>query len=61
MKKFKLIKTYPGSPALGEIRVGSEFNERFNLTEKCMESNPEFWEEVVGGEVKSRENDLSTL
>lgn len=46
MKKFKLIKTYPGSPNLGEILIGNKKNDRFHPTEKCMENNPEFWEEV---------------
>lgn len=44
MKKFKLIKTYPGSPELGEIRTG---NSRFYPSEECMKNNPEFWEEVI--------------
>lgn len=46
MTKYKLIKVYPGSPKLGEIRTGSEENCRCYPTEKCMENNPEFWEKV---------------
>ena len=46
MRKFRLIKKYPGSPQLDSIRTGSEENCRLFPSEKCMENNPEFWEEV---------------
>jgi hypothetical protein len=45
--KYKLIREYPGSPKLGEIRTGAEENERFHLTQKCMENNPEYWEKII--------------
>lgn len=58
MKKFKLIKTYPGSPELGTIisQLGtSQFYEDKNnsaIMKQCFDYKifskyPEFWEEVV--------------
>ena len=56
MKKYKLIKEYPGSPKLGTVceqRInGSSFRYYFEK-EQCLgilkyqvESQPEYWEEV---------------
>jgi hypothetical protein len=56
MKKFKLIKEYPGSPDLGtEVeRISkssknysySEGNGRYCVLSEHVEDNPEYWEEV---------------
>jgi len=43
MKKFKLIKTYPGSPELG---AEVDFTGFKQLTQQAIEY-PEFWEQVV--------------
>lgn len=54
-RKFKLVKTYPGSPELGVI---AEYKDEFllySLNKSCtnmmliehIENNPEFWEEIV--------------
>jgi len=58
MKKYKLIKEYPGSPKLGTIvekdeRCGShiykyrESNSNFGVLKYHVEDNPEYWEEVI--------------
>lgn len=62
MKKYKLIKKYPGSPKLGEIIVESkasvvqgyfintysiEDHDSANFQLKNPEDYPEFWEEVI--------------
>lgn len=59
MKKYKLIKEYPGSPKLGTIvkdRNGSlyfpetdsvESSSKGNLFKEIVINNPEFWQEVV--------------
>lgn len=54
MKKYKLIKEYPGSPKLGTI-VQKEFyfyknretNDIFGILKYHVEDNPEYWEEVI--------------
>ena len=54
MKKYKLIKTYPGSPVLGfEIEkigtstyVGGSGN-TFQIRKEYIEYHSEFWEKVV--------------
>ncbi len=54
-RKFKLIKKYPGSPELGAIYVKNVLSKHtyFSVTppsspinERCIENQPEFWEEV---------------
>ena len=58
MKKYKLIKEYPGSPKLGTIvekdeRYGSyiykyiESNRNLGVLKYHVEDNPEYWEEVI--------------
>ena len=54
MKKFKLIKEYPGSPKLGTIKPkdtiisGITFFDREKTPERdWIENYPEFWEEIV--------------
>lgn len=54
MRKFKLIKEYPGSPKLGSIYIldeqyaGEYYRSGFNtLYKDRIESQPEFWEEVI--------------
>ena len=56
MKKFKLIKEYPGSPELGtevEKQAKSQtyyhiYNDRkFGVLTEHIENQPEYWEEVV--------------
>ena len=57
MKKFRLIREYPGSPKLGTIvekdeRYGShiykyiESNSNFGVLKYHVEGNPEYWEEI---------------
>jgi hypothetical protein len=57
MKKYRLIKTYPGSPELGTIiepSIGSihlyyNYNKHYHYN-KCIDSPmkfPEFWEEII--------------
>lgn len=57
MRKFRLIKEYPGSPKLGTIvekdeRYGShiykykESNNSFGVLKYHVEDNPEYWEEL---------------
>lgn len=57
MRKFRLIKEYPGSPKLGTIvekdeRYGShiykyiESNSNFGVLKYHVEDNPEYWEEI---------------
>ena len=56
MKKFRLIREYPGSPSLGtEVeRISksyknysySEGNERVCVISEHCEDNPEYWEEI---------------
>ena len=52
MKKYKLIREYPGSDAKGTIAVLLEANHiykgfRFNYDVRHVENSPGFWEEVV--------------
>jgi hypothetical protein len=52
MKKYKLIREYPGSDAKGTIAVLLETKHiykgfRFNYSVRHIENSPEFWEEVV--------------
>jgi hypothetical protein len=52
MKKFKLIKEYPGSDAKGTIAVLLETKYiykgfRFNYDVRHVENSPEYWEEVI--------------
>jgi len=52
MKKFKLIREYPGSDAKGTIAVLLEAKHiykgfRFNYDVRYVENSPEYWEEVV--------------
>jgi hypothetical protein len=53
MKKYELIKTYPGSPKLGTIVesvYGSEsytYNEYHLLSKGCIEDYPKYWKEII--------------
>lgn len=56
MKRYKLIKSYPGSPKLGVEVIYSETHQIYNynggdyyteLPKHQVENLPEFWEEVV--------------
>lgn len=56
MKKFKLIKTYPGSSEIGEIweQQGGRNRDYFKnpssqrrIHKELIENHPEFWEEVI--------------
>lgn len=53
MKKYKLIKTYPGSPELGAIvenyrdSFWTEVDKAISLTIVDVDKFPEYWEEVV--------------
>ena len=49
MKKYKLIKTFPGSPKLGTIEkpVGTIHQMSNGLYGYNISNNPEFWEEVI--------------
>jgi len=59
MRKFRLIKEYPGSPKLGTIVKkefstefiyivdGSKFGSRYGVMKYHVEDNPEYWEEVI--------------
>lgn len=55
MKKYRLIKKYPGSPKLGtEVIKNNEFGNYSYIepnikeySKNIIENNPEFWEEVV--------------
>lgn len=58
MRKFRLLREYPGSPKLGTIvekdeRYGShiykyiESNSNFGVLKYHVEGNPEYWEEVI--------------
>lgn len=54
MKKYKLIKKYPGSPMLGTVLVmkcngwyESESSNQYPHSPEVIENNPEFWEEVI--------------
>ena len=57
IKPYILIKTYPDSPELGTIsgentldRIGStthRFNNEKNISQKTIESNPDFWKPLV--------------
>ena len=59
MKKYKLIKEYPGSPKLGTIVEKefdtsfiyiieeSKFGVRYGVLKYHVEGNPEYWEEVI--------------
>jgi hypothetical protein len=56
MKKFKLIKEYPGSPELGtevekELRSSCSYfyrsgDKRISVLNEHVEDNPEYWEEI---------------
>lgn len=57
MRKFRLIKEYPGSPKLGTIvekdeRYGSHIykykgsNDSFGVLKYHVEDNPEYWEDI---------------
>jgi uncharacterized protein involved in tolerance to divalent cations len=57
MKKYKLIKEYPGSPEVGTIvsfydslqsyiYLDSTITTRF-ISSSLIEKNPEFWEEII--------------
>lgn len=74
MKKYKLIKKYPGSPELGLIikkngtcYESDVFNVHFHtMDQKNIENNPEFWEEVdeiyhVGTRVKNLETQTELI
>jgi hypothetical protein len=59
MKKFKLIREYPGSPKLGTIVKGKflghyhDISEQISsITSNLIENQPEFWEEVVEKDYK---------
>ena len=52
MRKFKLIKTYPGSDHEGivvSLRTPNGLYEgyQYNYSTKHVENNPEYWEEVI--------------
>lgn len=58
MRKFRLIKEYPGSPKLGTIVEKEEIcgshvyihegsNNIFGILKSHVEGNPEYWEEVI--------------
>lgn len=59
MRKFRLKKSYPGSPEIGTIvkkelstefiyRIdGSKFGNRYGVIKYNVENNPEYWEEVI--------------
>lgn len=56
MKKYKLIKEYPGSPKIGAIAKSDKIDYVYYYLEKdshtgigssIIENNPEFWKEVV--------------
>jgi lipocalin len=56
MRKFKLAKSYPGSPELGvEVERHTESASQFYRTEdktisifkSHVEDNPEYWEEII--------------
>lgn len=56
MKKYKLIKEYPGSPKLGEIVEGGNSSDfyyyekpdlcRIVIKKTLVDNQPEYWEEV---------------
>lgn len=75
MKQYKLIKTYPGSPKLGEIwgedtkikglLLSDSKNEEAEIKSK-IESFPEHWEEIIEKEYEilsysDRENNICKL
>lgn len=59
MRKFRLIREYPGSPKLGTIVKkefstefiyivdGSKFGSRYGVMKYHVENNPEYWEEII--------------
>jgi len=51
MKKYKLIKEYPGSPKIPfEVKQGKNSNDYFNKTifyKRDIENYPEYWQEVI--------------
>lgn len=53
MKKYKLIKEYPGSPELGYIispikdAIFPHYYYKQAITPEVIENSPEFWEEVI--------------
>jgi hypothetical protein len=68
MKKFKIIKEFPGSDALGTIVVmsnGMYNGSNNNYSSKDVENNPEFFEEVKGKDYEITQviyaNEIRTL
>lgn len=59
MRKFRLLKSYPGSPKVGTIVKKefstefvyivdwSEFGSRYGVMKYHVEDNPEYWEEII--------------
>jgi hypothetical protein len=57
MKKFKLIKEYPGSPKLGEIVEGANSSDfyyyekpdlcRIVIRKKLVDNQPEYWKQLM--------------
>lgn len=54
MKKYKLIKEYPGSSKIGKIVEDGNYcyssiedGLKINIAKEYVENNPEFWEEIV--------------
>lgn len=47
MKKYKLIKTYPGSPELGYMIEGDEFESDSTFSVIECHKHPEYWQEIV--------------
>ena len=51
MKKYKLIKEYPGSPELGtvvnELLIGYIYGNMIETCKENIENSPEFWEEII--------------
>lgn len=59
MRKFRLLREYPGSPKLGTIVKkefstefiyivdGSKFGNIYGVIKYHVENNPEYWEEVI--------------
>jgi len=55
MKKYKLIKEYPGSPNLNEIVIQGADDRYYRKTlcyENYPENYPEYWEEIIEKEYK---------
>jgi len=53
LKKFRLVREYPGSPKLKTIVTKYQFtdfytnNDNFETPENIVENNPEFWEKII--------------